>query len=168
MGFVGQNQFRIHPLSPKPDFHCLSGHTRVVINSIQSFHMDEGEISLSPCPGATQPSKLRCRSDTPLVNTTERSQKCNPAESESAAAAIIKSCCRIYRFVSFNYGSFLPAAATAGSGLEQTNQQSINIRSLWGRFYHFQFSLSRGWFICRITLTGNRFKRHIHSLLSFD
>lgn len=24
MGFVGQNQFRIYPIFPKPDFHCLS------------------------------------------------------------------------------------------------------------------------------------------------
>lgn len=24
MGFVGQNQFRIYPVFPKPDFHCLS------------------------------------------------------------------------------------------------------------------------------------------------
>lgn len=167
MGFVRQNPFRIYPISPKPDFYCLSGHTRVVLNSIESFNMDEGEISLSTCPGATQPSQSWLQSDTESVNATERSQKCNPAESKTPAVAIIKSLCHTYRLLSFDHWSFIPPAATAGSVSEQTNRRPINTRSLWENFHLFLFSFSRC-FICRIILIGNRFKRQIHSLLSFD
>lgn len=46
MGFVGQNQFRNYPLSPKPDFHCLSHKGFYQLNRVFS-HGRRGDFTVN-------------------------------------------------------------------------------------------------------------------------